>query len=1290
MKKKSKKFWYSGNSLLEGAIIDVGNFGKQYKEEIQAFIPSQEIINRVNEAIRLGKPILVTGEAGTGKTRLGQAIAYERYGNKYQDYFFRWRLKSTSSINDAYYVTDQERLNRDKAILKEGEKIIPEDYLSLQILGNVFTTDWPAILEIENINLVSDSFLVELFTELEEKSFHIRETGKQIIAQNSPLVIFLDNGLAKVPELLLRNCVIAEFEFPNMSQLEKMIHARFYTKIDRDDTHKLIDVFLEIRRIMVNDPDYIFVISTSQLFEWANILAESDDENKEHLFEGFRNRSLNNRAYRRKDSKPVAPRGELLLDYSNQNLKEFPQEIWDHPALEILILNNNQISSIPREIGQLSRLKYLFLYNNQLSSLPSEIAEFTSLQLIELSQNPLDSFPSPLANLPNLSYLGLPIRAIQDVPESVSRLPLKFFNLSKDTFRLDGDKILPPGKIIGAHEAENFPMDLLKFTQLKELDLSSHHFRHIPEEIGKLEKLEALYMFGNNFKEFPSGLTKLSSLKKLQIAYNQIEKIPTSDILKLSKLEQLVLANNKIRLFPPDLLQLPKLTSGGSEEYSEYDKTLLNLDFRNNPIRNVPPEIIDKGYDAIFQYFESLQAGESRALNSAKLVIVGQGGVGKTVLSRKLIEPELAFEQIQEASTEGIDIRPWFISDGAEDRIRCNIWDFGGQEIYRSTHRFFLSKRSVYILVSETRREDDYQDFNYWLNTIQVQSDGSPVIIVINKIDERTKSINEVSLKARFPEIIGFHYVSCKSGKGLKKLREGIQQIILQLPHTKDEVPLGWISIAQELEKIRLTKDNMKYGEFLQICKKQGVATKTASLLLEYFHDLGLLLYFKKDVILSATIILNPDWGTNAIYNVLDTSEVVQNHGKFTYTQLYQIWAKDEYDSQSYGSLIALMKQFNLCIQLNDPQEYLVPQLLSPTSPHFTFEHKGKRVIEYHYPEFKPSGILTQILVELRPDIKEDICWKYGFLLAYGETEVLITEEPISRKIMVKVAGPKKDEILENIMGQIRDIHRKYPKLSYREYIPCNCEFRKAGDPSFLFEYERLQNFLDAGRNSLVCYQCIQEISIPSILKGITFRQERDEQSIKQLPVTEQHSILFLSANPLESGRSRLEKEYAEIEESIIRARMRDRFLLKAKWALRVEDLQRGMLEFSPRILHFSGHVDKNDHSMLLLETEAGEAKAVSSEALSSLFDLFKNTLECIILSAGFSLDLARPLLKRTSYVISMKENLSDRTAIIFSRSFYDAIGQGRKIPFAFEFGKSALRLEGIPETELPVFLSNG
>ncbi|MEO1218633.1 MAG: COR domain-containing protein [Bacteroidota bacterium] len=876
------------------------------------------------------------------------------------------------------------------------------------------------------------------------------------------------------------------------------------------------------------------------------------------------------------------------------------------------------------------------------------------------------------------------------MPDSVSKLPLTFFNLSKDTFRLEGEKILPPGKIIGAHEVADFPMDLLKFTQLKELDLSSHHFRYIPEEIGKLEKLEALYMFGNNFKEFPLGLTKLSNLKKLQIAYNQIEKIPTADILKMSELEQLVLANNRIRLFPPDLLQLPKLTSGVSEEYSEYDKTLLNLDFRNNPIRNVPPEIIDKGYDAIFQYFESLQAGESRALNSAKLVIVGQGGVGKTVLSRKLIEPELAFEQIQEASTEGIDIRPWFISDGAEDRIRCNIWDFGGQEIYRSTHRFFLSKRSVYILVSETRREDDYQDFNYWLNTIQVQSDGSPVIIVINKVDERTKSINEASLKARFPEIMGFHYVSCKSGKGLKKLREEIQHTILQLPHTKDEVPLSWISIAQELEQLRLKADYMDYGDFLQICKKQGVSAKTASLLLEYFHDLGMLLYFKKDVILSSTIILNPDWGTNAVYNVLDTSEVVQNHGKFNYAQLYQIWDKSEYVSHLYGSLIALMKQFNLCIQLNDPQEYLVPQLLSPTAPSFTFEHKGKRVIEYHFPEFKPSGILTQILVELRPDIKEDICWKYGFLLAYGETEVLLTEEPISRKIRVQVAGPKKDEVLENIMGQIRDIHKKYPKLSYREYIPCGCEFRKAGDPSFLFEYERLQNFVDAGRNSLVCYQCIQEISIPSILKGITFRQERDEQSIKQLPVTEQHSILFLSANPLESGRSRLEKEYAEIEESIIRARMRDRFHLKAKWALRVEDLQRGMLEFSPRILHFSGHVDKTDHSMLLLETEAGEAKAVSAEALSSLFDLFKNTLECIILSAGFSLDLARPLLKRTSYVISMKENLSDRTAIIFSRSFYDAIGQGRKIPFAFEFGKSALRLEGIPETELPVFLSNG
>ena len=147
----------------------------------------------------------------------------------------------------------------------------------------------------------------------------------------------------------------------------------------------------------------------------------------------------------------------------------------------------------------------------------------------------------------------------------------------------------------------------------------------------------------------------------------------------------------------------------------------------------------------IRNFYKELE--EKDFLYEVKLLLVGQGRVGKTCLSNALIEDSYILSDI--ASTEGININRWIIPKESIVKInpkiqrdfQINIWDFGGQEIYHSTHQFFLTKRSIYLLVTESRKEDSHDDFFYWLNIIKLLGDNSPVMLVLNKCDQPTKEL---------------------------------------------------------------------------------------------------------------------------------------------------------------------------------------------------------------------------------------------------------------------------------------------------------------------------------------------------------------------------------------------------------------------------------------------------------------------------------------------------------------------------------------------------------------------
>lgn len=177
--------------------------------------------------------------------------------------------------------------------------------------------------------------------------------------------------------------------------------------------------------------------------------------------------------------------------------------------------------------------------------------------------------------------------------------------------------------------------------------------------------------------------------------------------------------------------------------------------------------------------------------------------------------------------------------------------------------------------------------------------------------------------------------------------------------------------------------------------------------------------------------------------------------------------------------------------------------------------------------------------------------------------------------------------------------------------------------------------------------------------------------------------ILILTANPKNTDKLRLDEEVREIQAGLERAQRRDQFEIVTRWALRVDDLRRALLDHEPQIVHFSGH-GAGEHG-LALENSSGQMQLVSTESLARLFKLFKDTIECVVFNACYSEAQAEAIHQHIDCLVGMNKAIGDRAAIEFAVGFYDALGAGKSYEVAYEFGCSAIDLEGIPESLTPV-----
>jgi GTPase SAR1 family protein len=646
---------------------------------------------------------------------------------------------------------------------------------------------------------------------------------------------------------------------------------------------------------------------------------------------------------------------------------------------------------------------------------------------------------------------------------------------------------------------------------LTSLDLGGNQLSELPAVLGELKNLTSLDLGGNQLSELPAVLGELKNLTSLDLSRNQLSELPAV-LGELKNLTSLDLSSNQLRELPAVLGELKNLTSLdlSSNQLSELPDfiqelpKLKELNLSGNPLP-IPPEILYRRewlsenswrnhYESqkILDFYFNSQR-DPKPLYEAKLLIIGEGGAGKTSLAKKLKDETYQLES-KEKSTEGIDVLPWEISHLDGTPMRVNIWDFGGQEIYHATHQFFLTKRSLYLLVADERKDDT--DFYYWLNVAQTFGDDSPLLIIKNEKQDRQCKIDERTLRGEFSNLKESLSTNLETNRGLDTICDKIQQYLSSLDHVQQIIPAHWANIRAVLENYSQSRNVLELRDYFDLCRKNGFSTEADMLAASQFlHDLGICLHFQNVRFLKKILILKPEWATGTLYKVLDNPDVRADFGRFNDNTLEQLWNEGD-ESQMRDELLQLMKEFALCYEIPGCKgRYIAPQLLEKERLDYPWDDSDNLILSYRY-TFKPKAIFPQLIVALHEQIEHNCrVWKHGMVITNGSARAEIIEDDryYEAEIKIRVSGSNKRSFMTVIGHELDKINRSYDRLTTEVLIPCNCSQCKGSQNPHTYTWANLNRRQANGIATVQCDISYEDVNVRRLIDDIAEPQPRDD-----------------------------------------------------------------------------------------------------------------------------------------------------------------------------------------------------
>ena len=596
---------------------------------------------------------------------------------------------------------------------------------------------------------------------------------------------------------------------------------------------------------------------------------------------------------------------------------------------------------------------------------------------------------------------------------------------------------------------------LQALTALQSLDCSGTPV----SDLGPLQTLTALQSL-NCSRTQVSDLGPLQALTALQSLNCSGTQVSDLGPLVLAALESLIANGCRLEDFPRQLLLQKSL-----RELLLYQATIPGL-----PAELLSPDEYSSCLEDLRNHLIDADAGIEE-IREAKLVVLGNGRVGKTQICRRL--RGLSYDE-RVPSTHGITVtaEPWAGSTSDE---RLNIWDFGGQDIYHGAHTLFMKTSAVFLILwhpdFETAGEQSMDGMlfrnyplPYWLEYVRTLGrKDCPVVVVQARCDRPEQEVRRLPADDAFLNFRSLKpcWYSAKTRRGHGALEDALRDAMQYLRERDGIVSIGagrarvlrqlegWRSEDQALPTEQRLHRTMSQTEFRNLCEQVG-GVRSPESLLAYLHNLGVVFY--QPHLFDARIILDQSWALEAVYGVFDRQKayplILSQRGRFTKSVL-AITAWREYSEPEQRLFLSLMESCGIAFVHRDAEprmgletEYLAPDVLPGKGAVADQlvgrwnDHEESRRLEYEYPFLHP-GLMRALVCDVGSRSKEaGVYWKYGVWVYEKSTgcrallEQQVTDERRGR-IVLKVQGRRHEELALWLRQRIEERNRLfgYPEL---------------------------------------------------------------------------------------------------------------------------------------------------------------------------------------------------------------------------------------------------------------------
>ena len=582
--------------------------------------------------------------------------------------------------------------------------------------------------------------------------------------------------------------------------------------------------------------------------------------------------------------------------------------------------------------------------------------------------------------------------------------------------------------------------------------------------LAKLTQLTSLVLRGNQVgDEGARALAKLTQLTSLDLSDNLMGDEGARALAQLTQLNSLALSDNQVGNEGARVL----LDAWCDSPHSA---TLQMLALRGrqdqDTVSVLPKEILESGdaqsiLAAYRRFRDAERGGALRPLNEAKLVVVGNEAVGKTSLIRYLVhgKPRDPDEKKTPGAAihERIEVSTWSVH---QSPVRLNVWDFGGQEIMRGTHRFFLTERSLYFLVLEDRREDDRSIYD-WLEIIAQRGGDSPVIVVVNKTDSDVpqRQLDEVALQRTYPAIAGFARTSCNAGEAAARSIAALRTQIIttlnestRLKHVHDPIPQSWLRIKDAVVERAQSRSVLPVRDFERLCEadtpqvaERITEPREQQTLLALLHDLGVVVAhgLRQDApaIWREITILDPNWLTGAIYALINSPTVRNQGGELRHDQLGDLLDSARYPARWHELILNMMQEpaLRLCLPIihSNPPRYLLPDALPVNEPDYGVWPAESLRFRYEYKPL-PTEFIPRFIAAAHSNLTDKpTLWRTGVVLGAEGCRILVRCDTANHRVEIYVAGTTgKRAALSIVRNYFDAVHRYYAKISVEARVP--------------------------------------------------------------------------------------------------------------------------------------------------------------------------------------------------------------------------------------------------------------